>query len=542
MNKPTGYTGATYIVVQWWVVISLDDKISSYELRHKLATADWPTASAKGVLKCPPAHLCGRIKERRINNLNPSTTYHVQLRACAAGGCGPWSGNATFTTLDLSPDRVPQFTHDSRTYTGAFGTELSVILDRAAGGDRPLRYSLANDSKPDGSDTDGSLDTNTRVLTISPDAFGDWVYTLTAVDQDGDIDSQTVTVSVPEPEFTVTINNQQVGDGDTHQTGWRSWLVSDRVPEGINDLFPNGDAGIDVTVTSPTADMAAFEFRLVVNSVGTGLHILSDPLDDCQSANKQNTSDWESGNRYKRKVQIPMTRCELGHGSHSNTSYSSTVELEARIQRPNDTYYMFTLDFEDIVYPASHRESLPVTYGTFVEPTGTRHEDWLEDRDFQAAYAIRIAADAWNNIRPGLFAPADAGDIPDMSYTGSWRDGNHRCRRGEKVSGCASIDQMDSRSHLTDNEIWILFPARYESDEVILWTTDLAEAKDPEAEVKVLYLPQAVMHEMGHTLGIGHIPDRRLHLMSTYMLRGRPITAPTPFDIELLNEVLAGQH
>ena len=73
------------------------------------------------------------------------------------------------------------------------------------------------------------------------------------------------------------------------------------------------------------------------------------------------------------------------------------------------------------------------------------------------------------------------------------------------------------------------------------WTMDRREAagQDPD----YYYLPQAVMHEMGHTLGIGHIPwERRYSIMSGGSPRGWPLSTLQNADKEALDLVLSGQH
>ena len=417
------------------------------------------------------------------------------------------------------PDRVPQFKHDSRTYTGVFGTELSVTLDTAAGGDGPLRYSLANGSKPDGSDTDGSLDPNTRVLTISPDAFGDWVYTLTARDTDGDTDTQSVTVTVSEPNFDVTVNNRQGREGAPGN--WRSWTVPERWY-------------VFVSITETTVDRALFEFRLVVNSPGqdTGFHVV-EPRRHCASSDshKEPASPWRVGDPtvdgQTTKLYVLVVRCTLGHDGNGAMTVEGRPKAEAL---QHATFVAHTVSS---IEAAGHIASIPATYSDFVKPRGVSPHGLTEDHDFMEG-AITKAVEGWHEYRSGLFKPAEDGEDPDINYKGGWW--TKGCSGDASACAFLTFDEEDSHTR-SGGSIVINYPAT----DSISWTTDFDVASD--LENSAYWLPQAIMHELGHMLGIGHVPSgpRTTSIMKGITL-GHPIEGLRQRDKDALDAVLAVDH
>ena len=413
-------------------MITLDDQIDHYELRYKLATADWPTARAiRHTLKCPPVHLCGRNKEQRINDLNPVTSHDVQLRACTEGRCGPWSNSARYKTKELViNDKQPSFTHDSRTYDAERGVEVNF--------------------------------------------------------------------SVPEH-------------------GWTFFLILERDETWVTI---QGLGGIDAS---------DYQFSLVVNSALTGIYS-TDTFGHCDASEKANESDWIDGDKFMGAGhRFPLVRCELGHSAGAHF----TVEA-----RPNDDRSSVTEVHEEIISAALHQADTPVTYSSFREPTGVS-PDGLDLTHKFNEFAIVTAGARWGL---SIFESAAEGDAnPGIDFHGAWRGlpeevGHVRCRRLD-VLACARVN-WDADSHMLARRKLIV---NYPPSATRSWTVSFEVASEHGRHF--YYLPEALMHELGHMLGLGHPPlVTKKIIMYESLTAGDPQTSLTSVDRTVRTAVLAGQN
>ena len=79
---------------------------------------------------------------------------------------------------------------------------------------------------------------------------------------------------------------------------------------------------------------------------------------------------------------------------------------------------------------------------------------------------------------------------------------------------------------LGDQKFWIEYPPQFPGD-AKEWTNDPDEARRQPDDF--YYLPQVIMHEFGHTAGLGHTPGG--NVMGAIDSRN-PIEAPTPYDVD----------
>ena len=74
----------------------------------------------------------------------------------------------------------------------------------------------------------------------------------------------------------------------------------------------------------------------------------------------------------------------------------------------------------------------------------------------------------------------------------------------------------------------------------MVWTTDLETTSD--IANSAYWLPQATMHELGHMLGIGHVPSGADTSIMKGITLGYPIEDLQQPDKDALDAVLAGLH
>ena len=92
-NAPTLTAGTTWLEASWTAPADNSEAITDYDVQYRESGTSWETAS----------HV-GTSTTKRIENLSPSTTYQVRVRATNAEGTGDWSPLASATTDAGVPD------------------------------------------------------------------------------------------------------------------------------------------------------------------------------------------------------------------------------------------------------------------------------------------------------------------------------------------------------------------------------------------------------------------------------------------------------
>ena len=86
---------------------------------------------------------------------------------------------------------------------------------------------------------------------------------------------------------------------------------------------------------------------------------------------------------------------------------------------------------------------------------------------------------------------------------------------------------------LEHQQFWIEFPPRFPGDgDYKEWTNDIAEVRQMPDDF--YYLPQVIMHEFGHTAGLGHtlVGD----VMGPIYSRD-PLSGPTSYDLNGITNI-----
>ena len=293
---------------------------------------------------------------------------------------------------------------------------------------------------------------------------------------------------------------------------------------------------VDISIAGGTPIPASYEFRLDVLPAQTGFQIAANngvcdwnnpPAADTHSSGWHSTSS----NPHIFRFAQHLVRCGIGNGT-------AGMQLVARAGLGATPYVAVTTDH---IPSAWHGDDLEVTYyikGTQVEPNGS--------------YAIRAVSDGAGT--EGLF-PNTSSNFPDLdlldfgSYSraaavweavpmtaggrsasiefnlvysrqgadifvkGYWGKQNADGNDGTCNISVACTEPAGEYPHIGDGQVFWIEHQPYWGRSPVRganqpqpppreWTTDLKDmASNPRAYE---YLPRVLMHEFGHTIGLGH--------------------------------------
>ena len=231
-----------------------------------------------------------------------------------------------------------------------------------------------------------------------------------------------------------------------------------------------------VTLYVTGADLADYEFQIATNPAGTGFYAATHghkcaPLGTSETAwatLHQPISLLASGSG---DVSFTLVRCALGQTRNTG------MEVKARVRGGTGISIWSTGELKQ----GWHREPLGVTYDfdatTFGTLAGTMEQETND------------AADAWNAVIPSYFSPAPQGSVANVTI---------------EVGACPGIGctwPAGVYPHIGTQTLTMPDPPTSWAR----WTYNLGDAQT--RNTRFIYLRSVLMHELGHTAGLGHLPE-----------------------------------
>ena len=429
----------------------------------------------------------GNDESETVRGLAANTEYELKMRACNQPNntnCSRWSDDHRFTTSAgaVPPPGAPSFgSVVSWSHNFVVGQTVSVTLPTASGGTGVLRYSLAP-LVGNGVTFDGA----TRTVSGTPQAAANlatYTYTVT--------DAANKTTQIP---FHVTVFdvNVQVKKGNVLRPLPQSeWGVLDYAV-----LLP--EAGFTRT------DGHQFRLRLPASTgfqFGRACRWPAVP----PTATTMLESPWMDSPR-----GLDLVRCGLGAGAR--------VSFEVEVRRGTGGTAGSLYTATTTVKRSWHRHDRRVLY--FI--TGTLANGEIDGGQMFPANASMTphrtltdrlnyhnAAKAWENAPSGgvTLDRLLTNTGPDVVISGYWDPG---AGNADLCGGSVACTYgAGTYPHLGNGQVFLIEdPPRWPDDDAgsdRKWTTEIAEWQADKDGFE--YLPRILMHEFGHTLGLGHSAD-----------------------------------
>ncbi len=336
-----------------------------------------------------------------------------------------------------------------------------------------------------------TFDPSTRTVTGTPAAAANTViYTYTATDK---------ARKTANLRFTVTVFDIAVTVG------------KERLEEVHWGVLDHADATISVTITRPDG----YQFQLGIPA-STGFQVNSS---ECTWPAEPPTSTKTLWSRWVlQNESFEIVRCGLGSGN--------VARFEVRIKLAERETPSLVYPREVTIPQAWHRNDNTVDYyvmGSGPNPDAThangveqgategmfpseRSDNVSDDRTPNEALLLlanyEAAAKAWNDVPIPNYdldlnrVYSDAG--ADVLIEGYWDDDDGPCG-----SSIACVDMTGDYPHLGDErEFWIEDPPHWGNEDTSrTWTADFAQWERRPNDLQ--YLPALLMHEFGHTFGLG---------------------------------------
>ena len=295
---------------------------------------------------------------------------------------------------------------------------------------------------------------------------------------------------------------------------------------------------------APTAQISDYQFSVKVNPDTTGMYISEDwKKSDCEPGNE---GDEQSGWYKSSSFRIKVVRCSLG------TLTNEGFEVIAKLRPPASPAPEVALAPTGRIKQAWHQSDRLVHYTLITSPaiSGTVPALVPASNFSKTDFSIGLtnAVTALNKaIRKEtgreVFYPAVDGEVTIKAYWDGYSEG---CKRPIALGCHEHRWTYGGYPHMGISTILIQYPpALYDNSTPTAlvwadWTISITEIKEAEAlghGTSKYYLPAAILHELGHTLGVEHVPEDPNNESHHKMDPG--YDAPS-YDMDLSNSDLNG--
>ncbi len=299
-------------------------------------------------------------------------------------------------------------------------------------------------------------------------------------------------------------------------------------------------------------------FRLVFNTDQTGIY--EDWRDGkCPAHPSANATTWAP---LTNPARVNLIRCEVGLDVNRGidlevkrgirgrvVTIDVTPELRQSIHQP-DNYVPY------VVLPGF--EGTAPSYLQSVGDDDSALDAYRRQGNALVERNTRVSANRWKHASgiSRLFAEVSSASA-EVEVKHFWHNGTPRddtCQNIWDAMACAllkleslQISGRDSnQDHIKSGEVWLRWPpfGINRDGQISLWTTDYGKATHDETRAQYIYLPTTLLHELGHTLGLDHLPNdpkKESIMRERYSFTSDPPKDFTSHDLHGLEEVV-GTH
>ena len=477
-----GVTTSTSVVVTWKAPGNTGGApLTGFDLRYWPHDSKNPNAEPGATTQRADG---GNDRSETLRGLDANTTYELKMRACNQANntnCSRWSDDHRFTTAPAPTPApgAPSFgSTGSLTSIMLVGQRESGTLPAASGGSGALTYQLAP-AVGNGL----TFDAATRTLAGTPQAatnLATYTYTVT--------DAANKTTQLPFHLAVFDVRVAVVQGGAYRPLANAEWGMLDYASVVLREAGFTRTDGHQLRLRLPASTGFQVGRTCPRYPAPTDTTVLESP--------------WVASNR-----GFFVARCGLGSGA----SISFEVKVRLGTSGTEESLYTATTT----VKRSWHRHDGRVVYyikGTLANGdidgeqmfsanlSRTPHPTLTEPLNYQNA------AKAWQNLAASgvTLARLLSGSSADVIISGYWEPGigiKDRC--GGSV---ACTYGAGTYPHIGNGQVFVIEdPPRWPGKGRKEWTTSFRDATDKSDEYE--YLPWVLMHEFGHTLGLGHSAD-----------------------------------